>query len=86
MAHIYGGFEFAHLYFEQGLIATEQFIGHIQENSMTGQQLQILLSQIQLVSGSATKYLEDMTRNFDYILVTHMTVMQNFLKKCKAKI
>eukprot|EP00957_Ditylum_brightwellii_P001226 96042-Ditylum_brightwellii.AAC.2 len=64
----------------------EQFIGHLQENILAGQQLQILLNQVKLVSGSACLYLEDVDRDFDYVPSIQLKVIHDFLKLQKAKI
>eukprot|EP00957_Ditylum_brightwellii_P151290 11520242-Ditylum_brightwellii.AAC.1 len=55
------------------MIATDQLIRHLRESIIAGQQLQVLISQIQLVSSSADLYLEDMECNFDYVPDTHIT-------------
>eukprot|EP00957_Ditylum_brightwellii_P127753 9742821-Ditylum_brightwellii.AAC.1 len=82
-SNLYGGFEFACLFFEQGMSATEQLIRHLRENVITGQ-LQMLNSQVQLVSGSADLYLKDM--DFDYVPNTHITRVQHFLQLCGGAI
>eukprot|EP00957_Ditylum_brightwellii_P003195 243451-Ditylum_brightwellii.AAC.1 len=81
-ANLYGAFEFAHLFYEQGMIATKQLIGHLREKVITGQQLQVLISKVQLVNSSVDLYLKDMVHNFDYVPDTHITGVHHFLQLC----
>eukprot|EP00957_Ditylum_brightwellii_P057241 4337303-Ditylum_brightwellii.AAC.1 len=55
----YRGFQLAHLYLEQGYLAVKHFIGHVQEETLTGDQIIIALSKAQLISGSGHPLLEE---------------------------
>eukprot|EP00957_Ditylum_brightwellii_P020763 1565339-Ditylum_brightwellii.AAC.1 len=55
----YGGFQLAHSYLEQGYLAIKHFIGHVQEEPLTGDQIIIALSKAQLISGSGHPLLEE---------------------------
>eukprot|EP00957_Ditylum_brightwellii_P099393 7571308-Ditylum_brightwellii.AAC.1 len=53
----YGGFQFAHLYLEQGYLAIKHLLGHLREETLTGNQIMIALSYVQLVAGSGAPFL-----------------------------
>eukprot|EP00957_Ditylum_brightwellii_P015488 1165915-Ditylum_brightwellii.AAC.1 len=55
----YGGFQLAHLYLEQGYLAIKQFLGHVQEETLMGDQIIIALSKAHLISGSSHPLLEE---------------------------
>eukprot|EP00957_Ditylum_brightwellii_P197303 15031849-Ditylum_brightwellii.AAC.1 len=55
----YSGFQFLHLYLEQGYLALKHLIGHIQGETIVGLQLMIALSFAQVVSGSRFVYLKE---------------------------
>eukprot|EP00957_Ditylum_brightwellii_P038477 2907901-Ditylum_brightwellii.AAC.1 len=44
----YGGFQLAHFFIEQGYSSIKYLLGHLQEESLMGQCLIVLLSQVQL--------------------------------------
>eukprot|EP00957_Ditylum_brightwellii_P018620 1398812-Ditylum_brightwellii.AAC.1 len=54
----YRGFQLSHSYLEQGYLAMKRFIGHVQEETLTGDQIIIALSKAQLISGSGRPLLE----------------------------
>eukprot|EP00957_Ditylum_brightwellii_P119330 9103394-Ditylum_brightwellii.AAC.1 len=82
----YGGFQMAHFYIEQGYLNIKHLLGHLQEESLTRQHFMVLLSQAQLISGSARPYLskvksnkEDVTyswlgRIWKYLCYTNATI------------
>eukprot|EP00957_Ditylum_brightwellii_P140110 10676204-Ditylum_brightwellii.AAC.1 len=43
----YGGFQFAHLYLEQGYLSLKHLLGHLKEKTMTGNQIMIVLNYTQ---------------------------------------
>eukprot|EP00957_Ditylum_brightwellii_P061054 4634132-Ditylum_brightwellii.AAC.1 len=47
-----GGFQFAHLYNEQGYLTLKHLLGHLHKKTITGNQIMIALSYAQLVAGS----------------------------------
>eukprot|EP00957_Ditylum_brightwellii_P034877 2643100-Ditylum_brightwellii.AAC.1 len=55
----YGGFQLAHLYLEQGYLVIKHFVGHVQEETLTGDQIIVALSKAQLISGSGHPLLEE---------------------------
>eukprot|EP00957_Ditylum_brightwellii_P136214 10388542-Ditylum_brightwellii.AAC.1 len=55
----FGGFQFAHLYNEQGYLALKHLLGHLREKRITGNQIMIALSYAQLVAGSSEPYLQE---------------------------
>eukprot|EP00957_Ditylum_brightwellii_P000330 25671-Ditylum_brightwellii.AAC.1 len=57
----------AHFYIEQGYLSIKHFLGHLQEESLTGQHFMVLLSQAQLISGSARPYLNKVNSNKEYV-------------------
>eukprot|EP00957_Ditylum_brightwellii_P168848 12852009-Ditylum_brightwellii.AAC.1 len=54
-----GGFQFAHLYNEQGYLAPKHLLGHLSKKTITGNQIMIALSYAQLVAGSSEPYLQE---------------------------
>eukprot|EP00957_Ditylum_brightwellii_P091552 6971137-Ditylum_brightwellii.AAC.1 len=82
----YSGFQFAHLYFEQGYLALKHLIGHIREDSIVGLQLMIALSFVQVVSGSRFAYLEEVTVNRTYVPATWLGSICSFLSVCKGSV
>eukprot|EP00957_Ditylum_brightwellii_P098954 7538266-Ditylum_brightwellii.AAC.1 len=44
----YGGFQMAHFYTEQGHFSVKHLLGHLREQTITGRQFMVLLSQVQL--------------------------------------
>eukprot|EP00957_Ditylum_brightwellii_P162455 12370893-Ditylum_brightwellii.AAC.1 len=58
-SHQYGGFQMAHLYNEQGVLVLQHVIGHLQEETITGNQIMIALSYAQLVAGCSLPYLQE---------------------------
>eukprot|EP00957_Ditylum_brightwellii_P148874 11333819-Ditylum_brightwellii.AAC.1 len=48
--HKYGGFNFAHLWLEQGILGVKYLLGHLQENSLVGESIMVALSYTQLIS------------------------------------
>eukprot|EP00957_Ditylum_brightwellii_P203478 15334786-Ditylum_brightwellii.AAC.1 len=62
-----GGFQLAHLYLEQGASAICHFLGHVQEMSLVGKQININLSQCQLVGGKSQPFLNEVESNMTYI-------------------
>eukprot|EP00957_Ditylum_brightwellii_P203971 15337007-Ditylum_brightwellii.AAC.1 len=64
---LYGGFQIAHFFVEQGYLSIKFLLGHIRESSLTGRHLMVLLSQVQLVSRCTTPYLEDIGTLQDYV-------------------
>eukprot|EP00957_Ditylum_brightwellii_P152057 11577809-Ditylum_brightwellii.AAC.1 len=55
----FGGFQFAHLYNEQGYLALKHLLGHLHEKTIIGNQSMIALSYVQLVAGSSEPYLQE---------------------------
>eukprot|EP00957_Ditylum_brightwellii_P180056 13716007-Ditylum_brightwellii.AAC.1 len=49
----YGGFQLAHLYLEQGYLSLKHLLGHLREETITGNQIMIALSCTQLVAGES---------------------------------
>eukprot|EP00957_Ditylum_brightwellii_P061246 4648155-Ditylum_brightwellii.AAC.1 len=58
-SHQYGGFQMAHLYNEQGVLALKHVIGHLREETITGNQIMIALSYAQSVAGCSLPYLQE---------------------------
>eukprot|EP00957_Ditylum_brightwellii_P152914 11638805-Ditylum_brightwellii.AAC.1 len=58
-SHQYVGFQMAHLYNEQGVLALKYVIRHLQEETITGNQIMIALSYAQLVAGYSLPYLQE---------------------------
>eukprot|EP00957_Ditylum_brightwellii_P182434 13897479-Ditylum_brightwellii.AAC.2 len=63
----YGGFQMAHFYIEQGYLSIKHLLGHLREESLTGQHFMVLLSQAQLISGGARPYLSEVESNKEYV-------------------
>ena len=61
-------------------------IGHIWEESLTGNHLLVLLSQAQLVSRSKTSYLKEITCNRDYVPPIWLPGIWNYLQYFQSKI
>ena len=82
----YGGFQFAHLYFQQGYLALKHLLGHIRESTITGNQILIALSQAQIFSGSGNPLLFEVGTKKDYVPENWTGTLQKFLHLCKAQI
>eukprot|EP00957_Ditylum_brightwellii_P193192 14710391-Ditylum_brightwellii.AAC.1 len=54
----YHGFQLAHLFLEQEYLSIKHFIGHVQEEMLTSDQIIIALSKAQLISGCGYPLLE----------------------------
>jgi hypothetical protein len=68
-AYRYGGFQFAHLYFQQGYLVLKHLLGHIRESTITGNQIIIALSHAQIFSGSGHPLLFEVGTKKDYVPV-----------------
>eukprot|EP00957_Ditylum_brightwellii_P018172 1369240-Ditylum_brightwellii.AAC.1 len=65
-SHQYGGFQMAHLYKKQGVLAIKHLIDHLREETITGNQIIIALSYAQLVAGYSLPYLQEVMANRSY--------------------
>jgi hypothetical protein len=82
----YGGFQLAHLYLEQGYLAIKHFLGHVREETLTGDQIVIALSKVQLVAGSGNHYLEEVKSDRSYVPASWLGNIRTFLRCSKASI
>eukprot|EP00957_Ditylum_brightwellii_P135381 10322767-Ditylum_brightwellii.AAC.1 len=57
----------AHLYNKQGVLAIKHCIGHLREETITGNQIMIALGYVQLVAGCSLLYLQEVTVNRSYV-------------------
>eukprot|EP00957_Ditylum_brightwellii_P173770 13229713-Ditylum_brightwellii.AAC.1 len=80
----YGEFHLLHLYLEQGYLAVKHLIRHSREETIVGVQIMILLSYVQLVSGSGFTYLDKVYANRSYVPATWLGSIQSFLAVCKG--
>eukprot|EP00957_Ditylum_brightwellii_P044722 3391070-Ditylum_brightwellii.AAC.1 len=64
--HKFGRFQFAHLYLDQGCSAVKHLMDYVRENTATGRQIMINLSQAQIIGGSAKLFLEGVKTNKKY--------------------
>eukprot|EP00957_Ditylum_brightwellii_P157117 11958162-Ditylum_brightwellii.AAC.1 len=76
----YGGFQLAHLYLEQGYLAIKHFIGHVREETLTGDQIIITLSKAQLISGSGHPLLEEVESDRSYVPANWLSNIRTFLR------
>eukprot|EP00957_Ditylum_brightwellii_P002199 168868-Ditylum_brightwellii.AAC.1 len=66
----YGGFNFAHLWLEQGILGVKYLLGHLRESSVVGESIMVALSYAQLISKISTSYLKDVTVDLSYVPAT----------------
>eukprot|EP00957_Ditylum_brightwellii_P188822 14372995-Ditylum_brightwellii.AAC.1 len=76
----FGGFQFAHLYHEQGYLALKHLLGHLREKTITGNQIMIGLSYSHLVAGSSEPYLQEATANRSYVPTSWLSNIRTFLR------
>eukprot|EP00957_Ditylum_brightwellii_P201726 15326938-Ditylum_brightwellii.AAC.1 len=76
----------AHFYIEQGYQSIKHLLGHLQEESLTGQHFMVLLSQAQLISGSAQPYLSKVKSNKEYVPALWLGRIRKYLCYTNATI
>eukprot|EP00957_Ditylum_brightwellii_P062154 4717266-Ditylum_brightwellii.AAC.1 len=76
----------AHLYKEQGALAIKHLIGHLREETITGNQIMIALSYAQLVAGCSLPYLQEVTANSSYVPTSLLGNIRTFLRLCNGKL
>eukprot|EP00957_Ditylum_brightwellii_P186234 14177919-Ditylum_brightwellii.AAC.1 len=67
----YGGFQFAHLYLEQGYLEIKHLLGHLREETITG---------------SGAPFLSEVKENSSYVADSWLGHLRTFLCQCKGKI
>eukprot|EP00957_Ditylum_brightwellii_P100706 7674472-Ditylum_brightwellii.AAC.1 len=82
----YGGLQMAHFFIEQGYLSIKYFLGHVQEESLTGQHFMVLLSQAQLASGSKHPYLYEEESNKEYVSHSWLSGIWQYLQYINATI
>eukprot|EP00957_Ditylum_brightwellii_P171462 13053017-Ditylum_brightwellii.AAC.1 len=80
------GFQFAHLYNEQGYLALKHLLGRLRKKTITGNQIMISISYAQLVAGSSEPYLQEVTVNRSYVPTSWFSNIRTFLCSCKGSI
>eukprot|EP00957_Ditylum_brightwellii_P135179 10306429-Ditylum_brightwellii.AAC.1 len=60
------------------------FIGHIFEGTLTGAQIMIALSKVQLVSGSGWPFLKEVKTEKSYVQANWLSTMRTFLHMCSV--
>eukprot|EP00957_Ditylum_brightwellii_P189269 14405923-Ditylum_brightwellii.AAC.1 len=80
----YGSFQLTYLHLEQGHLAIKHFLGHVREETMTGDQIIISQSKAQLISGSSYLLLQDVGSNRSYVLANWLCNIRTFLEHFKA--
>eukprot|EP00957_Ditylum_brightwellii_P113176 8630783-Ditylum_brightwellii.AAC.1 len=58
-SHKYSGFQKARLHHKQEYLALKHLLGCIQEETITGNQIMIALSYVQVVAGCSLPYLQE---------------------------
>eukprot|EP00957_Ditylum_brightwellii_P200606 15292961-Ditylum_brightwellii.AAC.1 len=74
------------IWINEGYLNIKYLIGQIQEESLTGNHLLVLLSQAQLVSKSKAPYLKGVTCNRDFVPSIWLSGIQNYLQYSQSKI
>eukprot|EP00957_Ditylum_brightwellii_P043678 3310964-Ditylum_brightwellii.AAC.1 len=64
---------------EQGYLSIKFLLGHLRENSLTGQHLIVLLSQVNTVSGSSTSFWEEVKTLRNYVPHSWLSSIRHFL-------
>eukprot|EP00957_Ditylum_brightwellii_P110254 8409382-Ditylum_brightwellii.AAC.1 len=82
----YGGFQFMHLYLEQGQLALKHLLGHLMKETITGNQIMIALSYTQLVASSGLPYLSEVMVNRSYVPASWLSSIRTFLHLCKGTV
>eukprot|EP00957_Ditylum_brightwellii_P091649 6978723-Ditylum_brightwellii.AAC.1 len=80
----YNSFQLAHLHLEQGFLAVKHLIGHIQEGALTGMQIMIALSKVQLISGTGQPFLEEATNDRSYVPSNWLSTIRTFFHMCST--
>eukprot|EP00957_Ditylum_brightwellii_P010357 783257-Ditylum_brightwellii.AAC.1 len=76
----------AHFYTEQRYLSVKHLLGHLRKQSVPRRHFMVLLSQAQLVSGSAQPYLGEVDTIRDYVPPSWLKGIQHFLSYTKATI
>ena len=76
----------AHLYNEQGALALKHVIGHLREETITGNQIMIALSYAELVAGCSLPYLQEVALNRSYVPTSWLGNIRTFLWLCNGKL
>eukprot|EP00957_Ditylum_brightwellii_P177339 13508468-Ditylum_brightwellii.AAC.1 len=82
----YRTFQLAHLFLEQGYLAIKHFIGHVRKETLTGDQIIIALSKVQLISGSGHPLFEEVGTDRSSVPANWLSNIWTFLRCCKASI
>eukprot|EP00957_Ditylum_brightwellii_P159281 12124031-Ditylum_brightwellii.AAC.1 len=82
----YGGFNFVHLWLEQGILGVKYLLGHLKENSVVSKSIMVALSYAQLISGISIQYMKDVTADLSYVPATWLGGMREFLAQCDSNL
>eukprot|EP00957_Ditylum_brightwellii_P109718 8369047-Ditylum_brightwellii.AAC.1 len=82
----YGGSQLAHFFIEQGYLSLKFLLGHLREGSLTGTHFMVLLSQVQLVSGSSHPFLEEVDSNRHYVPHSWLSGIRHYLNYISASV